>query len=102
MAVFIEAEQWVRWPNSVEWSAIAYNSILVFGFAQIAWFRLVSLLPPVASSLSVMMIPVIGLFCGIFMVGETPHWQDYAALVSILIAIGTVLWPQFIGVFRKP
>jgi drug/metabolite transporter (DMT)-like permease len=57
----------------------------------VVWFRLATILPPVASGLSVMLIPVIGLFSGMWLLGEVPHWQDYVALVSILIAIVTVL-----------
>ena len=57
------------------------------------WFRLATILPPVVSSLSVMFIPVIGVFSGMMILGERPAWQDYAALVSILMAIMAVLRP---------
>ncbi len=90
-AFMVERDQWVRPPNTIEWLAIGFNAIVVFGFCQVAWFRLASILPPVASGLSVMLIPVIGLFSGTVMLGEVPHWQDYVALASILIAIATVL-----------
>jgi drug/metabolite transporter (DMT)-like permease len=93
VAIVLEHDQWVRWPNRVEWSAIAFNSFLAFGFAQIAWYRLATILPPVASGLSVMLIPVIGVFSAIWLVGEVPQWQDYAALACILVAIATVLLP---------
>lgn len=94
LCFLIERDQWVRWPNAVEWSAMAYNSLVIFGFAQVMWFRLATILPPVASGLSVMLIPVIGLFSGIAMLGERPMWQDWVALVSILLAIATVLLPK--------
>jgi drug/metabolite transporter (DMT)-like permease len=87
----IESSQWVRAPNNIEWLAIAFNAVVVFGFCQVVWFRLATILPPVASGLSVMLIPVIGLFSGMWLLGEVPHWQDYVALASILIAIATVL-----------
>lgn len=91
LALIIEHEA-IRIPNAVEWGAILYNAIIVFGFAHVAWFRLARILPPVASSLSVMFIPVLGVFAGAWMLGETPHWQDYAAIVLILIAMSTVLF----------
>jgi drug/metabolite transporter (DMT)-like permease len=50
------------------------------------------LLPPVMSSLSVMFIPVVGTFSGAWMLGETPHWQDYTAMLLILGAMSTVLF----------
>lgn len=93
IAFAVEREQWVRWPNGVEWAAILYNVILVFGAAQLLWFRLATILPPVASSLSVMLIPVVGLFSGMAMLGEQPTWHDWAALACVIGAIASVLWP---------
>jgi len=91
IAIAFESTAW-RWPNLPEWAAIAYNALLVFGFAFVVWFKLARTLPPVASGLSVMMIPVVGVFSGAWMLDETPHWQDYSAMVLILIAMGTVLF----------
>jgi len=93
VAWMIERDQWVRAPNLMEWGAILYNAVLVFGVSQLLWFRLATLLPPVASSLSVMLIPVVGLFSGMWLLGEVPSWQDYVALLFVLVAIATVLLP---------
>ena len=48
---------------------------------------------PIASSLSVMMIPVLGVFSGAWWLGEVLHWQDWAAVLLVMLAILTVLWP---------
>jgi drug/metabolite transporter (DMT)-like permease len=88
-AVF-EGAQW-RMLTSSEWAAVIYNALVVFGFAHVVWFQLARTLPPVASGLSVMMIPVLGVFSGAWMLGETPHWQDYGAMVLILASMSTVL-----------
>ena len=90
-AASFENSAW-RMPNLPEWGAIVYNALLVFGFAFVVWFRLARTLPPIASGLSVMMIPVVGVFSGAWILGETPHWQDYGAMVLILIAMSTVLF----------
>lgn len=82
----------MRLPNVTEWLCIAYNAVIIFGFAHVVWFRLARILPPVASSLSVMFIPVLGTFSGAWILGETPHWQDYAAIVLILSAMSTVMF----------
>jgi hypothetical protein len=50
-------------------------------------------LPPVASTLSVMFIPVIGVFSGALWLGEVLYWQDWTAVALIALAIATVLWP---------
>jgi drug/metabolite transporter (DMT)-like permease len=90
LATFFERQLW-RLPTALEWGSMLYNAVIIFGFAHVAWFRLARLLPPVASSLSVMMIPVLGVFSGAWFLGETPLWQDYAAMCLILLAMSTVL-----------
>jgi len=67
--------------------------VLVFGFAQAAWFYLARGLPPVASTLSVMLIPVLGVFSGAVWLGEVLHWQDWAAVGLMVASIAAVLWP---------
>ena len=89
-----ERDQWVRAPNAIEWGAILFNVFGVFGGAQLLWFRLATILPPVASGLSVMLIPVVGLFSGMVLLGERPTWHDWAALGCVLVAIGSVLLPS--------
>jgi drug/metabolite transporter (DMT)-like permease len=89
-SLLFERAAW-RMPTAVEWGAIVYNALIIFGFAHVVWFRLARTLPPVASSLSVMMIPVIGVLSGAWLLRETPHWQDYAAMGLILAAMSTVL-----------
>lgn len=73
------------------WATIAYNGLMVFGMANIIWIQMARKLPPVVSSLSVMMIPVVGVFSGSMLLGETPRWQDYAALGLILASMSSVL-----------
>ncbi len=82
----------IRMPNLIEWGAIIYNAAIIFGFAHVVWFRLARILPPVASSLSVMFIPVLGTFSGAWLLDEVPHWQDYVAMLLILSAMSTVLF----------
>lgn len=80
-----------RMPDSVEWAAIVYNAVAVFAFCQLVWFMLARNLPPVVSSLSVMFIPVVGVFSGMWMLGETPHWQDYGAIGLMFLAMASVM-----------
>ncbi len=91
LSLLLEQSQW-RMPNAIEWAGIVYNAAIIFGFAHVVWFRLARLLPPVVSSLSVMFIPVVGTFSGAWMLGETPQWQDYLAMLLILGSMSTVLF----------
>jgi len=88
----LERPQW-RMPSTPTLGAIVYNAVLVFGFCQPAWFSLARSLPPVASSISVCMIPVLGLLSGALMLGEVLHWQDFVAIALIVLAIAAVLLP---------
>ncbi len=90
VALVFERQAW-RLPTAAESGAILYNGVIIFGLVHVMWFRLARLLPPVASSISVMMIPVVGVFSGAWMLGETPHWQDYAAMLLIMVAMSAVL-----------
>ena len=90
LAWLLERDAW-REPDALVWGAIAYNAIGAFGFAQPAWFYLARGLPPVASSISVMMIPVLGTYSGAWLLGEALHWQDYAAMAAIVASIALVL-----------
>jgi drug/metabolite transporter (DMT)-like permease len=93
LAFVFEREQWVS-PSRSNWLAIFYNAVLVFGFAHAAWFYLARGLPPVASTLSVMLIPVLGVFSGALWLGEVLHWQDWAAVGLMVLSIAAVLWAR--------
>jgi drug/metabolite transporter (DMT)-like permease len=90
LSILFERHAW-HMPSAIVWGSIIYNTLVIFCFVQVVWFRLARTLPPIASSLSVMMIPVLGVFSGAWLLGETPHWQDYVAMGLILVAMSSVL-----------
>ena len=91
-AVVFEHALWIA-PSPTTWAAIGYNAVLIFGFAQAIWLVLARNLPPVASTMSVMLIPVLGTLTGAWWLHEKLHWQDGAAIVLMLVAIAAVMWP---------
>ncbi len=92
LAVLNERSAW-HMPSGMTTFATLYNAVFIFGFAQAAWFILARSLPPVASSLSVMFIPVLGVFTGAIVLKEVLHWQDWAAIALVVVAIASVLLP---------
>jgi drug/metabolite transporter (DMT)-like permease len=70
-----------------------YNMLVVFIFCYWAWTKIALVASVGVSSLSVMMTPVVGVFSGMLLLGETPQWQDYAALFLVVTALATVLMP---------
>ncbi|MDW5441377.1 DMT family transporter [Polaromonas sp. SM01] len=92
LSLLFEMPQW-KAPSSATWFSILYNAVLIFGFAHAVWYVLARSLPPVASSLSVMMIPILGVFSGAIALGEVLHWQDWAAVGLMVVAMASVLVP---------
>ena len=93
LSSLFEREAWA-WPTPTVWGSVGYNAVLVFGFAVTTQMYLARTLPPLAASLSVMLIPILGVFSGATLLGEVLHWQDWAAVVLMVGAIGSVLMPQ--------
>ncbi len=92
LAALLEHDRWDA-PTPVVWATIVFNAVLIFGFAQPVWLYLARSLPPIASTLSVMLIPVLGVLSGAWWLGEVLHWQDFAAIGLMLAAIASVLLP---------
>ena len=72
---------------------LIYNMTFVFIFCYWAWFKIATTAPPGVSSLSTLMIPIVGVFSGIWLLGESPQWQEYVSLVLVIAALATVLIP---------
>ncbi len=78
------------------WPALGviYNVLVAFAFATWAWIRIATSVPVAVSSLSMLMIPVIGVMSGMLFLGERPSWAEYAALALVLGSLLTVVVPQ--------
>lgn len=70
---------------------ILYNVFVTFMFCYWAWNRIVLTTPVVISSLSALIVPVIGIVSGILLLGEQPGWQEMVAGGLVLGAIALVL-----------
>ena len=92
LSVLFEHEAW-HWPNALQWLAIGYGGVMTFAVSYVAWFLVARKLTPVTSGLSIMLVPVIGLFGGNLFLGETIALTDVIALGFILSAMAIVLIP---------
>jgi drug/metabolite transporter (DMT)-like permease len=72
---------------------VFYNMFVAFNFCYWAWIKIALIAPVGVSSLAIMMTPVVGVFSGMLLLGETPYWQDYAALALVVASLATVLMP---------
>jgi drug/metabolite transporter (DMT)-like permease len=82
------------------WASLAYGVVINYGFAQLIWFDIARTLPPATSAMSVMAVPLVGTLSATFIVGEVPHWQDWLAMLFVILAIASVLVPA--GFLRTP
>lgn len=98
--VVFERDRWAM-PEPAALAAVVYNGILIFGVAQPIWLIMARNLPPIASSMSVMLIPVLGTVSGAWWLHEQLHWQDGVAIVLVLVAIASVLLPSRAGVSAR-
>jgi drug/metabolite transporter (DMT)-like permease len=72
----------------------AYNVLLAFAWAHWAWIKLATSVSVTVFSLSMLVIPVVGVFSGMLFLGEHPGWPEYTALAFVLGSLATVVVPQ--------
>ena len=90
LAVALEPPQTWHFSAGV-WVSLAWAVLINYGAAQVIWFSVARALPPATSAMSVMAVPLIGTLSAPLIVGEWPRWQDLAAMVCVVVAIGAVL-----------
>ena len=73
---------------------VAYNVLLAFAWAHWAWIKLATSVSVTVFSLSMLVIPVVGVFSGMLFLGERPGWPEYAALAFVLGSLATVVAPR--------
>jgi drug/metabolite transporter (DMT)-like permease len=72
---------------------VAYNVFIAFAFAHWAWIKIATSVPVSIFSISMLIIPVVGVLSGMLFLGERPTSAEYAALALVLGALLTVLGP---------
>ena len=101
LAVLFETDRW-RMPDLGEMLAIFYGGFFSFTLCYVIWFQLTRRLPPVVSSLSIMMVPVIGVMTSVVTLGEQLTVFDMLALLLILTAMAVVLLPARLFKLKRP
>jgi drug/metabolite transporter (DMT)-like permease len=93
LALVFEQDRWA-WPTWIQFAAIFYAGAVTFAISYVAWFHVARKLTPVASGLSIMLVPMIGLIGGYWMLNEVVAVADITALLLILLAMAIVLIPR--------
>jgi drug/metabolite transporter (DMT)-like permease len=74
--------------------ALSYNVLVAFAFAHWAWIKIATSVPVTVFSLSMIVIPVVGVLSGMLFLGERPSWLEYAALLLVLGSLASTLLPS--------
>ena len=72
---------------------VAYNVLLSFGFAYWAWIKIATQVSVTVFSISTLIIPVVGVLCGMMFLGERPTLAEYGALALVVGSLLTVVIP---------
>ncbi len=70
---------------------VAYNVFVAFAFANWAWVKIATAVPVSVFSISMLLIPVVGVLSGVLFLGEQPSWAELGALFCVIGALGTVI-----------
>ena len=82
-------------PISLQaWLAIAYNVLVAFAWAHWAWIKIATSVSVTVFSLSMLLIPVVGVISGMIFLGERPSASETIAMLLILAALATVVAPR--------
>jgi drug/metabolite transporter (DMT)-like permease len=73
--------------------ATAYNALFAFAWGHWAWIKLATTMSVTVFSLSMLVIPVVGVFSGMLFLGEQPGYTEYLALAFVLGSLATVVVP---------
>jgi drug/metabolite transporter (DMT)-like permease len=75
------------------WLGVAYNVLIAFAWAHWAWIKIATSVSVTVFSLSMLVIPVIGVLSGMLFLGERPSLAEYGAAVLVFAALATVVVP---------
>ncbi len=92
-ALLLDPGHWqpIGWPAA---GAVLYNVFIAFILCHWAWFKIVGLASAGVSALGTLLIPVVGVFSSMLLLGERPAWPEYLAMFLVFGALATVVAPR--------
>jgi drug/metabolite transporter (DMT)-like permease len=88
-------EDWGVLGNAGKWAwfGVAYNVFIAFAWAHWAWIKIATSVSVTVFSLSMLVIPVVGVLSGMLFLGERPSIAEVGAAVLVLASLATVVVP---------
>lgn len=90
-AIFIEQPLIATEISSKAWWSLGYVVAFPMIFCQWAYFRSVRTFPASLAAISTLGIPVVGAYSSALILGESVGTREFAALVLVCMALGSVL-----------
>ncbi len=79
------------WPDQTGWALVLYTAVFASLCAQVFWIRGLELIGSNAASLFINLVPLLGTFLAILLLGESLHWYHACGLVLI---VGGIMFAQ--------
>jgi drug/metabolite transporter (DMT)-like permease len=83
---------WLLQMTSASLWSIVWLGVGPTAIATVMYFKLIASAGPTFMSLVSYMTPVVAVFVGVALLGETPGWHAYVALSLILLGIAVSQW----------
>jgi drug/metabolite transporter (DMT)-like permease len=96
------AAAWLVPERPIEWSgafiaALSFNAVGGMAIATLLWLYILYTLPATISSLSSLIVPIVGVLAAWIQLGEQPSLAEGAGMLLILAGLGLLVVPQRIA-----
>lgn len=92
LALFVH-ERPIEW-NTTLLAALGFNAIGAMAVATLLWLYILHRLPTTVSSLSSLIVPIVGVLAAWLQLGERPSVAEAAGMALILLALALLIAPQ--------
>ena len=86
-------ERPIEW-NATLIAALAFNAVGAMAVATLLWLYILHRLPTTISSLSSLIVPIVGVLAAWLQLGERPSTAESVGMVLILVALAVLIVPQ--------
>jgi len=86
-------ERPIQWSTTLL-AALGFNAVGAMALATLLWLYILHRLPTTISSLSSLIVPIVGVLAAWLQLGERPSAAETVGMVLILAAIGLLISPQ--------
>jgi drug/metabolite transporter (DMT)-like permease len=76
----------VTW-NATAVACLVYNGVLASALAFFLWNFILTQMEASKASIATLVVPVVGVLCGIIFLGETMYWNTALGMILILAGI---------------